>query len=85
MKVSMAVETMDAADLAYYAEACGWALALAHARSGDAAMIAGYVGSNDSFDEAITRFADDYADQTERDYAALRKAVKVGRIKAAAV
>jgi uncharacterized protein DUF2252 len=85
MKVSMAVEMMDAADLAYYAEACGWALALAHARSGDSAMIAGYLGSNDSFDRAITRFADDYADQTERDHAALQKAVKVGRVKAAAV
>jgi hypothetical protein len=85
MKVSMAVEMMDAADLAYYAEACGWALALAHARSGDSAMIAGYLGSNDSFDNAITRFADAYAEQTERDYAALQKAVKVGLIKAAAV
>jgi uncharacterized protein (DUF2252 family) len=83
MKVSMAVEMMDAADLAYYAEACGWALALAHARSGDSAMIAGYLGSNDSFDEALTRFAEDYAEQTERDHAALQKAVKVGRIKAA--
>lgn len=81
----MAVEMMGAADLAYYAEACGWALALAHTRSGDSAMIAGYLGSNDSFDMAITRFADDYADQTERDYAALQKAVKVGRLKAASV
>jgi uncharacterized protein (DUF2252 family) len=85
MKVSMAVEMMDAADLAYYAEACGWALALAHARSGDSAMIAGYLGSNDSFDDAIGRFADDYAEQTQRDHAALQKAVKVGRIQAAAV
>ena len=83
MKVSMAVEMMDAVDLTYYAEACGWALALAHARSGDSAMIASYLGSNDSFDRAITRFADDYADQTERDHAALQKAVKVGRVKAA--
>jgi hypothetical protein len=48
-------------------------------------MIAGYLGSNDSFDRAITRFADDYAHQMERDHAALQKAVKVGRVKAAAV
>jgi hypothetical protein len=48
-------------------------------------MIAGYLGSNDSFDNAVTRFAADYAEQTERDYAALQEAVKVGRIKAAAV
>lgn len=82
MKVSMDPETMDAAGLAYYAQACAWALARAHARSGDAAIMAGYMGSSDAFDEAITNFAVDYADQTERDHAALVKAVKAGRLEA---
>jgi uncharacterized protein (DUF2252 family) len=82
MKVSMLVDTMSAADLSYYAETCGSALAHAHARSGDAAMIAGYLGSNDAIDGAIAEFAAGYADQTERDHAALVKAVRSGRIEA---
>ena len=53
-----------------YAGACGWALARAHARSGDAAMISGYMGSGGIFDEAICDFAGDYADQAERDHKA---------------
>jgi uncharacterized protein (DUF2252 family) len=65
-----------------YTALCGWALALAHARSGDASMISGYLGSGDAFDEAVTSFAVAYADQTERDHAALVKAVKDGRIHA---
>jgi len=65
-----------------YTALCGWALALAHARSGDASMISGYLGSGDTFDEAVTRFAVDYADQTERDHEALIKAVKSGRVHA---
>ncbi len=56
-----------------YAEACGWALARAHARSGDAAMIAGYMGSSRTFDEAICDFAVDYADQAERDSQGVRQ------------
>ncbi len=81
MKIPMPVDTNDPADLAYFAAACGWALALAHARTGDPAMIAGYLGSSDAFDDAIVKFAMGYADQTERDYAALLKAIKTGRIK----
>jgi hypothetical protein len=54
---------------------------LAHARTGDPAMIAGYLGTGDAFDDAIVKFADSYADQTERDYGALLKAIKSGRIK----
>jgi uncharacterized protein (DUF2252 family) len=69
--------------LEYFAEAAGRALALAHARSGDPAMIAGYLGSGDAFDDAIVKFAEAYADQTERDHAALLKAIKAGKIKAA--
>ncbi|HEY8199208.1 MAG TPA: DUF2252 domain-containing protein [Candidatus Limnocylindrales bacterium] len=65
-----------------YTALCGWALALAHARSGDASMISGYLGSGEAFDEAVTSFAVGYADQTERDHEALVKAVKDGRIHA---
>jgi uncharacterized protein (DUF2252 family) len=81
MKIPMPVDTADPEDLAYFADACGWALALAHARTGDPAMIAGYLGSSDAFDDAIVKFADRYADQTERDYDALLKAIKSRRIK----
>jgi len=62
---------------------CAWALALAHAKSGDAATIAGYVGKSDELDEAMVRFAFAYADQTEKDHQALAAAAKGGRIKAA--
>jgi uncharacterized protein (DUF2252 family) len=82
MKVPMPVDTSDPADLAYFAEACGWSLSRAHARSGDPAIIAGYLGSSEAFDDAIVKFAIDYADQTESDHAALLKAIKQGRIKA---
>jgi uncharacterized protein (DUF2252 family) len=82
MKIAMPVDPDDPADLAYFAGACGWALALAHARSGDPAMMAGYLGSSDAFDDAIVKFAGAYADQTERDYEALLKAIKSGRIRA---
>jgi len=81
MKIRMPLDTKDPAFLAYFAEACGWALARAHARSGDPAMIAGYMGSNATFDNAIVKFAVKYADQTESDYAVLKKAIKAGRVK----
>jgi hypothetical protein len=79
--------TVNAAELAAdefvrYLELCGWTLARAHARSGPAAVIAGYVGSGAVFDDAITRFAVAYADQTERDHALLVEAVRTGRIEA---
>jgi uncharacterized protein (DUF2252 family) len=67
-----------------YCGLCGWALALAHAKSGDPAMIAGYCGTSPTLDEAIARFALAYAEQTDRDHAALEKARRAGRIKAAA-
>jgi uncharacterized protein (DUF2252 family) len=82
VKIHMPLDATDPAVLAYFAEACGWALARAHARSGHPAMIAGYMGSNTTFDDAITKFAAAYADQTELDYAVLKKAIKAGRIKA---
>ena len=62
-----------------YCELCAWALALAHAKSGDAAMIAGYVGKSDELDEAMVRFAFAYADQTEIDHQALKAAAKSGK------
>jgi hypothetical protein len=82
MKISADIDGMDDEILRRYADACGWALARAHARSGDAAMIAGYMGSGHSFDEAICDFAGDYADQAERDYKAFAKAIRAGRVKA---
>jgi uncharacterized protein (DUF2252 family) len=82
MKLSAIIEDMDDEILRRYAEACGWALARAHARSGDAAMISGYMGSGSMFDEAIVDFAVDYADQAERDHKAFVRAVREGRVKA---
>ena len=82
MKISAEIDAMDDDTLRQYAEACGWALARAHARSGDAAMIAGYMGSTRTFDEAICDFAGDYADQAERDHKAFVKAIRDGRVKA---
>ena len=81
-KISAAIEDMDADLLRDYGKLCAWALAKAHARSGDPARIAGYMGSSDAFDEAITEFAVDYADQAERDYQLFVKAVRSGRIQA---
>ena len=57
-------------------------LARAHARSGDAAVIAGYLGRSEVFDDAVASFADAYADQTEKDYETLKAAVQSGRIAA---
>src|SRR4051794_929982 len=79
-KGSAIVEAMDPTMLAAYARICGWTLARAHARSGDAAAIASYLGSGDSFDRAIAAFAEAYADQNDADYAALKHAACSGRI-----
>jgi uncharacterized protein (DUF2252 family) len=84
MKGSAKVETMSPDELVLYAGLCGWALARAHARSADRVQIAGYLGKSDSFDRAIADFAKGYADQTERDHAALCAAVRSGRLPAEA-
>lgn len=68
--------------LARYAHLCGHTLARSHARSADAATVAGYLGKGDPFEEALATFAIAYADQTEKDHAALVKAVRSGRIHA---
>ncbi len=65
-----------------YAELCGRTLAHAHAKSGDAALISGYLGKSDDFDNAIGEFALAYADQNEKDHAVLVAAVKAGQIDA---
>jgi uncharacterized protein (DUF2252 family) len=79
-KGSAVIETMQPSTMAVYARLCGWTLARAHARSGDPAAIVGYLGSGDGFDRALARFAESYADQNERDYAALQAAVESGRV-----
>lgn len=66
--------------MAQLVEFCGWALARAHARSGEPAQISGYLGKSDAFDDAIAAFAVAYADQTERDHATFKKAVRSGRV-----
>jgi hypothetical protein len=81
MKVAPAVETITPQVMRIYAALCGLALARAHDKAGDAAMIAGYLGSIDHFDEAIGDYAVAYADQVERDYATFVKAVRSGRLK----
>jgi uncharacterized protein (DUF2252 family) len=80
MKGSAKVDTMSPEELAVYAGLCGWALARAHARSGDRVRISAYLGKSERFDGAIADFAKVYADQTERDHAALCAAVKSGKI-----
>jgi uncharacterized protein (DUF2252 family) len=80
MKGSAAVETMPPERLAQYGEICGATLARAHARTGDAAKIAGYIGDDDTFDRALERYAVAYADQNEADYAAFTQAADDERI-----
>jgi len=80
IKIKPLIEGINASRLGLYSGWCGWALARAHAKSGDAAMICGYLGSNDRFDKAVAKFALAYTDQNERDYQALLKAIRDGRI-----
>jgi uncharacterized protein (DUF2252 family) len=82
MKLSEDIETMTKKEFDLYARWCAMALARAHARSGDPAQINGYLGSGNLFEQAIASFAEAYADQTERDHAALLAAIKEGRIQA---
>lgn len=82
MKYSPDVEHMVASGMGFYAGICGWTLARAHARSGDAIAISAYLGKGDAFDEAVADFSKRYADQNERDYEAFRKAVEKGRLEA---
>jgi hypothetical protein len=81
-KVSPDIVLMNSRNLIHYAEACGWALARAHKRSGDAAMLSGYMGSSDAFEDAMMGFAHAYARQNEADHDALVAAVRSGRLQA---
>ncbi|MFF5295865.1 DUF2252 domain-containing protein [Paractinoplanes globisporus] len=81
-KGAAVVEEMDQVGLRAYAALCGWTLARAHARTGDRIAIAAYLGTDATFDNAIADFAEKYADQTERDHAALTAAVRDGRVQA---
>jgi uncharacterized protein (DUF2252 family) len=81
-KFSAPIEQMIPSGMTVYARMCGWTLARAHARSGDRIALAAYLGGSAKFDQAIADFAETYADQNERDYAALQTAVKDGRAEA---
>jgi len=80
MKIKPLVELFDPTTLFDYAGLCGWTLARAHARSSDPAMIAGYMGKSDVFDQAIASFSKAYADQAERDHAAFTRAIRQGEL-----
>ena len=81
-KAGAIVDAMTADDLTSWGQLCGWTLARGHARSGEPAQIAAYLGPDDAFDHAIGTFAEAYADQNDRDYAAFMAAIRSGRIAA---
>ncbi len=80
MKLSIGIDQMSMPDLEEYAQLCGWALARAHAKAGDASTISGYLGTGDAFDEALGKFGIAYADQSETDFKTLQLAAESGRI-----
>ena len=80
MKISAVIEDWDTGFLRQYGRMCAHALARAHARSGDAARMAGYMGSGQTFDDAVGEFAVEYADQNRRDFRAFTQAIREGRI-----
>ena len=84
-KIKPVVEIMKEANLKGYARLCGMALARAHARSGDAAVLTGYMGKSTAFEDALADFSAAYADQNERDHAALMNAIRSGRVEARTV
>ena len=81
-KASAVLDQMDVVTFTRYARLCGWTLARAHARSGDRLAIAAYLGKSNRFDNAIADFAETYAEQNERDHAALAAAVALGAVEA---
>lgn len=80
MKTSVAPEALRGPVLFNFADMCGWALARAHAKSGDGARISGYLGNSDRIDRAITDFSLVYADQCEKDFAVFKRAIRTGKI-----
>jgi uncharacterized protein (DUF2252 family) len=83
MKGSAEVETQSASAMRSYGNLCGWVLARAHARSGDPIAIASYLGDDDVVPQALIEFSEKYADQTERDHAALVEGIRSGELEAA--
>lgn len=83
MRMKIDIEGMSKQDWFEYVNLCGWVLARAHARTGDPACIAGYLGKGEAIDEAMAKFAAAYADQTESDHALFLKAIRSARIRAA--
>ncbi len=81
-KGSAVIESMTPDGLGIYAQMCGWTLARAHARSGDAIAMSAYLGNGDRFDRAMSQFAAAYADQNERDFDALTAAIASGAVQA---
>jgi uncharacterized protein (DUF2252 family) len=81
-KYSIDIQNLQPRGMRMYGELCGWALARAHACSGDRIAIAAYLGTSDVFDHAITKFAAAYADQNQRDYRSLNAAINSGQITA---
>ena len=85
MKLSFDVTAMKPSQVVKYVDLCARVLARSHSRTGDPALIAGYLGRSDKsadFDGAIADFATAYADQNEQDYAALKQAISDGRVEA---
>ena len=82
VKIKFAVETFGTAEMTLFAEWCGYSLALSHARSGEPAVISGYLGKSDTFDKALAAFSVAYADQNEQDHAELKRAIRDGKVKA---
>jgi len=80
MKTSVPLEKLQGAVLYNFAGMCGWALARAHAKAGHAARLAGYIGSGERLDDALVKFAQEYSDQCERDYALFIRATRSGKI-----
>ena len=84
MKLSAVIDDWDVELLREYGRLWAWALVKAHARSGDPAQIAGYIGSSSQFADAVTKFAVQYADQNERDYRSSLKGIRDCRMVAVA-
>jgi hypothetical protein len=82
IKISIRVETFGASEMQLYATWCGRALALSHARSGLSSLLSGYLGTGDTFDRALASFSIAYANQNEKDHAALKRAIRAGKIQA---
>jgi len=84
-KISAVLEVMKPSNLNSYGRICGWALAKAHVRSGDSVLLNAYLGKSEAFEDAVAKFAVSYADQNDKDHAALVRAVRAGKVQAEVV